>query len=233
MLSKLYEILATLIQILTLIMLLRSMFYCLRVRKETNRWDFVLVISVIVTGIFLTGYNMTDKAYYLQRFPLNAFFYLGASWAFYINTKSVKDSLYTIQNVLKSELSSSEISAIQKINSETPSDTKIESVSSSVLDQFEMHKWIETSRLTMLIKLTPPEGSIDYKFRCEMLPKGFFKEQEHPDLFEVIYVDAGKIIDLSTGITYTKGESFPIPPGAPHFIKAIERSSITAYLTKV
>lgn len=227
-----FELVATFTQMLTAFMFVRSGFYMIRVRKDFDRVKFWLMMLVVMTGTGMTLYNLSYPDYVLQRFPFNAIFFLGVAWFFYEITKAKKEDLYSIANVLKHQHTLAQKKVLHKIN--YTDDDKIQIVTGEDLEKIEKHVYIETSPSTMLLRINPPlDSGYDFKFRADMLPGGFFVNQLHPKLKEIIEVDFGLVVDLATDKIYRAGDRIIIEPGKPHFIKAIDRSGISAYLKRV
>ncbi len=226
---KFNEIFALILQLIASAMLVRSCFFVFRVNKEMKKTMYYILLFVLIIGTGLTLYNLTDLSYVERRFPFNTIFSTGSAYAFYLLSKSKKEDLFSIQNVMIREYSAIEQKALSVID-DSHSDNDFEVVTDDVLSNFKMHKQYTYPKV-QLIKLTPPNSpNLKHRFKASMLSGGLFKKQIHPDLWELLYIDKGSILDGFTGKVYKAGESISIPPGTPHFIKALERTDISAYL---
>lgn len=226
-----YELAASALQIIIIFMLLRSCFYLLRVWAEIPMLDMILLITVLITGIGLTSYNLTDPDYVLQRFPFNLMVLFGFAWAVYRMSKSKKDDLFTISNVIKRKYTPIEEYILTKISDD--SDEGPEKVSQEDLLKFTIGRPYVRNKKYILVRLTPPQNSnILMKFNANMLAGSEFAEQYHPDMSEELYVDSGSVLDKSTGKIYGVGDVIVISAGTLHHIMAIETSEISAYLYK-
>lgn len=226
---KFNEILALILQLLASAMLVRSCFFILRVQKEMKQTMYYVLLVVLVIGTLLTLYNLTDLSYVERRFPFNTIFSTGSAYAFYLLAKSKKEDLFSVQNVIVREYNAVEQSALGKID-DSPSNMPIEIVTDAVLEKFVLHK-LYTYPKVQLIRLTPPASpNLKYRFKASMLKGGYFKKQEHPDLWEYLYVDTGSVRNNVTGQVFGPGDCISMPPGTHHEIEALERTDISAYL---
>lgn len=227
---KLYEILMLSLQLFASFMLLRSCFYILRVRKEMKQGMYYVFLFSLIIGTMLSLYNLTDLSYIEQRFPFNIIYSTGSALLFYAFSREKKQDLFNITNIMKREYDAVEMKALAVIDN-SPSENEVEVVTDALLDKFQMHKQYIFEKV-MLTKVSIPQYAINlkHKFKASMLTGGYFKQQEHPDLEELLNVNSGTIINESTGEVYTQGMTMRIAPGERHLIKALERSDITAYL---
>ena len=166
------EFIAIGIQIIITFMLIRSCFYLIRVRQEMKQPEFYALLGVLFIGIALTSYNVTDPTYVMQRFPFNQVFLLGSAWAFLLLTRSKKEDLFSVTNVIKREYSEFESKTVKKIVQ--PTNTP-ERVGKKDLALLEIGKPYLTSKKTLLIHLRPPKNKgILFKFSSNMLKDGVF-----------------------------------------------------------
>lgn len=217
------------IQIVITFMLMRSCFYLLRVRQETKKKEFYLLLGILITGIVLTSYNVTDPKYVMQRFPFNQVFLFGCAWAFLLLTRSKKEDLFSITNVIKREYSAFEHKVVLKINAEDIDGP--ERVTRKDLAGLELGKPYLTSNRTLLIHLRPPKNKgILFKFSANMLKGGKFAPQYHLDMDKEIYVDLGSITTAEHPENiYHAGDVLIIPAGDIHTLVSLERTKISAY----
>lgn len=227
-----YELLASVLQIIIIFMLMRSCFYLIRVRKEIPCADMVIMMVILVTGLGLTSYNLTDPNYVLQRFPFNLMVMFGFAWAVYRMSKSKKEDLFTITNVIKRKYTGIEEYVLNKISDQALEGP--EKVTADDLLKFDIGKPYVKNKQHILVRLTPPKDrNIFLKFNVNMMAGAEFAEQYHPDMHEELYVDSGSILDKSTGKIFGVGDALEIPAGTLHHIMAIELTELSSYLFKV
>lgn len=227
---KTIEVFVIIAQLLTAGMYLRSCFYILRVRKEMDRTIYISSLVILIMGTGLALYNLSEPEYVSQRFPFNSVINIASAYAFYLLTKSKKEDLYNISNILKREYSKDEKDLMSAINEDNSNGVEI--VTAEMLDLMELNKIYSPSKKTQVKKMKPPKG-VRFKFDAQMLKGGVFGRQRHPKLTEFIYIDYGAIKDISTGEIYRQGEVMQIPENAEHNPIALERTSLSAYLYEV
>lgn len=213
-------------------MLLRSFFYLLRVKSHIKPIEFYILLLVLIIGISLTSYNITDPIYVLQRFPFNEMFLLGSAWAFLLLTRARKKDLFNITNVIREEYTKEEDCIIKKMSRKVSPEP--EEVSIEDLNTLEIGKPYITSSKTLIISLRPPKNKgILFKFSANMLKDGEFTPQLHSEMDKEIYVDFGSITtNEHRDVIYKEGDVLSIPAGEIHSIIALERSKLSAYLYK-
>jgi quercetin dioxygenase-like cupin family protein len=221
------------IQVIIIFMLLRSCFYLIRVRQEMKKHEFYFLSIILILGVGLTSYNVTDPAYSMQRYPFSQFFLLGSAWAFYLLTKSKKEDLFSISNVIKREYKSCDINKLKK--------NKLKGIEIDVnenklvrkkdLNRLELNKLYLTSKKTLICSLKPPKNkNVLYKFNIQMLKDGQFSKHYHTDMDKEIYIDTGSILFNENSKPYVAGDIITVRANVKHSIKALERTELSAYL---
>lgn len=225
-------------------LLLRSMFFLYKARRKMPRKDLWFLLVPIVSGIGYLSYNSTNLDMVTHRFPFMMLFLAGAANAFYMLSKSRKETAFSIHNLIIEEYSGLQEKVLSKlknkdlVNSEGVDKEDIPDVPFNHLNSFEVNRLFipdkKGKKEALKKKPLPPTFISTIKFYAYLLKNGIFTIQTHSDADEHLYIEKGMVEEICSGKLFKEGDYVFIPAGTPHGLRGLaEFNSVSAYLVKV
>lgn len=189
-------------------MYLRSLFYLLRIRKESSKFN----LAVMVTGIVLMLYKISTTIPDPQSESLLwSLGHIATGYVFYIVARNKKEKYYTPSKLYKETLTFMEKRMLKGFSSMTDP----ELVTKAELDVLEVGKVFQLNDKVQFEKVVNYKG--DYHFVTTMLPGGTFGLHSH-DCFEKCIPYIGELICPCKGEKqrFGKNEEVVFGPNEAH-----------------